>query len=205
MSYAGCSFLLCATWCAILIAAGSVLLSCRAATPAEVPSVPADTSNPITTDPDIQQSLYWEPIEQGEILKNEACEGSKILRVSGGDKPDVYGAVVRNLKPKPNAYYRLSAYTRSTQSFPTTAVPVIMVFLYKDTACKELAGTIKVRIPLGTDWTQTSQKMLIPRGNGQRANPVSGSPGRSFRARITLTLPKSLSARLPAIRMVVSP
>ena len=124
-----------------------------------------DLASAVTfSDPAMTKSAEFALSTNAQLLKDERYEGAPVLKISGIGKDDVYGAWLRNLKPKPNKYYRLSLYSKVTKSFERGAEPILMVFFYKDPARKERTGIEYVRLPLKREWQLTSRKMLIPEG-----------------------------------------
>ena len=131
---------------------------------AEAPATKWDISEFITTDPAIRAALKFELYDGGEILKDERFQNSRILKITGIDKDDMYGAWIRNVKPEPGKLYRLSVFSRTTKGFPDKGGPLLMVFFFKDPECNERLDVKYINLPTAQEWRLTSQILSIPAG-----------------------------------------
>ena len=132
--------------------------------------VETDMANLVLADPAFQKIMKFALSEEGQVLKEEAYKGGKVLRIRGADKEDMYGAWLYVSKVKPGACYRVSVCSRNTKAFPAQAEPILMVFFYKDAEPKELSGPATyVRLSLSADWRMTHQKFLVPAGTDNLA------------------------------------
>lgn len=125
MRYAGCSSLLRATCSAILIAAGSVPLSRRAATQAEVA---IDFEGLLTrkrTDAAIELGS-GAAFRTNTIGVKDAHSGECYLEIDGKNDAFQYGFCVNNVRVEPNSAYDLSFFYRMTPNYvprPGTSTP----------------------------------------------------------------------------------
>ena len=162
--HSGALAILGARYLAICLAIVCPFLLLHGGVEADTVSKRGEISDLILTDPAMKKALKLVIQEHGAILEDERYQGSKILKITGANKDDVYGAWMQSFRPEPGKPYRLSLFSRTTKAFPQAATPVLMVFFFRDADCKDRIGVKYINLPKTPDWRLTSEAIPIPAG-----------------------------------------
>jgi hypothetical protein len=154
--------LLRATWCGILIAAGSVPLSCGAATQAEV----VIDFEGLLTRKKADVAIELGPgasFRTNTIGVQDAHSGECYLEIDGKNDAFQYGFCVNNVRVEPNSAYDLSFFYRMTPNYvPQTFL--VIVFEYEDPAGKGKPVANVYWTPSGhdvqTQWTEATRTIV---------------------------------------------